>query len=224
MNTITIAITDDDSLIVDLLSDFINSQKKTRVILKAGSADELLTGLQAADNLPDILILDLRMKDRDGVEVARTLKLSYPSIRIIVVSSYYQDTSFGFMMKAGVAAFLPKDLSPAHLLNVIYSVSEKGFYFTNEQITILRDQISAKVPQPVLSSENSLSERETEVLRLLCQQKTAREIGELLFITQRTVEGHKNNLFSKTGVKNIAGLVIYAVQRGIVRIEDLPLI
>jgi DNA-binding CsgD family transcriptional regulator len=76
----------------------------------------------------------------------------------------------------------------------------------------------------VLNDESELSERETEVLRLICQQKTAKEIGDIMFITQRTAEGHKNNLFAKTGAKNIAGLVIYAIQHNIIRVDELPII
>ncbi len=89
---------------------------------------------------------------------------------------------------------------------------------------MIRDQISSKAVQPVIETENSLTDREIEIIRLLCQQKTAKEIGDQLFITQRTVEGHKSNIFIKTGVKNIAGLVIYAIQRGLIRVEDLPVI
>lgn len=89
---------------------------------------------------------------------------------------------------------------------------------------MIRTQISNKPQKPVFNYGNVLSEREIEILRLITKQKTAKEIGESLFITQRTVEGHKNNLFVKTGAKNIAGLVIYAIQNHIIRMEDLPLI
>ena len=123
-----------------------------------------------------------------------------------------------------MAAFLPKEISPDRLPAIIETVYAQGCYFMPEQVGILREQISSRAPVPVTESENSLSARETEVLRLLCQQKTAKEIGEILFITQRTAEGHKNNLFVKTGVKNIAGLVIYAIQRGIIDIRELPVI
>ena len=88
---------------------------------------------------------------------------------------------------------------------------------------ILREQISSKVSKPVIDSDELLTERETEIIKLLCQQKTAKEIGEHLFITQRTVEGHKNNLFTKIGVRNVAGLIVYALQKHIVTLEELSL-
>lgn len=76
----------------------------------------------------------------------------------------------------------------------------------------------------MLNEESELSTREIEVLKLICQQKTAKEIGELLFISPKTVEGHRNSLFVKTGVKNVVGLVIYALQHNIIGIDDLPVI
>ncbi|MNE84218.1 Response regulator UvrY [compost metagenome] len=128
------------------------------------------------------------------------------------------------MLKTGVAAFLPKGVSPNELVQIIRKVHEKGFFFMADQMDVIREHLSIKSPKLILEQGNELSNREIDVLRLLCKQKTAKEIGELLFITQRTVEGHKNNLFVKTGAKNIAGLVIYSIQHNVIRIEDLPAI
>ena len=89
---------------------------------------------------------------------------------------------------------------------------------------MLREQISHKSPKPTLIEKNKLTEREVEVLKLICFQKTAKEIGEKLFITPRTVEGHKNNLFIKTEARNIAGLVIYAIQNNYIEPNEIPLI
>jgi len=224
MSSINLAITDDDTLIVTLLKEFLDSRPEFNVLFTADGGTGLFAELAVAAVLPDVLLLDLKMKDTDGISITKELKIKYPSINIIVISSHYQLSFMGFMLKAGVSAFLPKGISPRELPAIIQTVAEEGVYFRPDQLSTVREQISAKAPQPVIESENSLSEREIDVLRLLCQQKTAKEIGDLLFITQRTVEGHKNNLFTKTGVKNVAGLVIYAIQRGIINVEDLPVI
>ena len=152
------------------------------------------------------------------------MKAKYPSVSVIVVSSHYQRSFMGFMLKMGVAAFLPKGISPIDLVEIIRTVHSQGYYFQPDQVNALRDQISSKSPKPSLEQEDSLSDRETEVLRLICQQKTAKEIADALFTTQRTIEGHKSSLFAKTGTKNIAGLVIFAIQHGVIRVEELPLI
>ena len=224
MNTIFIGIVDDDTLIVSLLQDYLNAKEDISVLFTAESGEDLMDLLPRIPKLPDVLLLDLKMKKLDGVEVTLELKAHYPSIKVIVVSSHYKNSFMGFMFKTGVAAFLPKGISPIELVEIIRIVAENGFYFKEDQLEMIRTQISNKPQKPVFNYGNVLSEREIEILRLITKQKTAKEIGESLFITQRTVEGHKNNLFVKTGAKNIAGLVIYAIQNHIIRMEDLPLI
>lgn len=224
MENITITITDDDALIVSLLQGYLQSIDGLDVVLTANSGEELLEALITAPVKPHIALMDLKMAGMDGVEVTQQLKDNYPEIKVIVISSHYQKLFMGFMLKTGVAAFLPKGISPVELVDIIRTVHRQGYYFKDDQIAVLRDQIPAKVPKPVLQEDELLSEREIDVLKLICQQKTAKEIGDLLYITQRTTEGHKNNLFAKTGAKNIAGLVIYAIQQGIIRVDELPVI
>jgi DNA-binding NarL/FixJ family response regulator len=224
MKKIRIAITDDDALIVALLSEFLSADPRFEVLFAVTGGEQLFGNLKDPALVPDVLLLDLKMKDTDGITVTRELKGLFPDVHVIVISSHYQPSYTGFMVKTGVSAFLPKGIMPRELASVIEIVMERGVYFLPGQIDVLRGQISSRVAQPVIEAENSLTDREIEILRLLCQQKTAKEIGEQLFIAQRTVEGHKNNLFLKTGVKNITGLVIYAIQRGIIKLEELPVI
>jgi DNA-binding NarL/FixJ family response regulator len=224
METIKITITDDDALIVSLLQGYLQSLEGIEVLFTAGSGDELLQKLANATALPDVALLDLKMAGMDGIEATEKLKQQWPDIKVIVVSSHYQKSFMGFMLKTGVAAFLPKGISPVELVDIIRTVQRQGYYFKDDQLSVLRSQIPTNAPRPALTDEETLSEREVDVLKLICQQKTAKEIGDTLFITQRTAEGHKNNLFAKTGAKNIAGLVIYAIQHGIIRIDELPVI
>lgn len=224
MEKIKIALVDDDYLIVTLLKSFFNQDQSTQVVFDTTDGYQLFNYLEEKNVEPiDILLLDLKMKTIDGLEVLKKVKTFNPKLKIIVISSHYQDSSIGFMTKEGVAGFLPKGMSPFELLDIIKHVHKNGFYLNKEQMEILREQISSKVSKPHLGSNDILTEREKEIIKLLCQQKTAKEIGEHLFITQRTVEGHKNNLFSKIGVRNVAGLIVYALQKNIVAIDELPL-
>ncbi len=223
MDKITLGITDDDALIVSLLQSFLQNSEDIQVLFTANSGQELLTKLEK-ETAPQILLLDLKMEGMDGIAVTEHLKANYPEIKVIVVSSHYQKSFMGFMVKTGVSAFLPKGISPVELIEVIRAVHKQGYHFKEDQLEVLRGQIAVKTPKPILNDDAALSEREIDVLRLICRQKTAKEIGDILFITQRTAEGHKNNLFVKTGAKNIAGLVIYAIQQGIMKVEELPLI
>lgn len=221
---ITITLVDDDALIVSLLKDFLGNQDAIEVCYTADSGEMLMEKLSTESALPDIMILDLNMKGINGVEVTEFLKQNYPSIKVILMTSHYKRSFMGFMLKTGVSAFIPKGISPLQLLEIIKEIYDKGFYFMEDQLGVLREQISHKAPKPTLIERNKLTEREIEVLKLICFQKTAKEIGEKLFITPRTVEGHKSNLFIKTEARNIAGLVIYAIQNDYIEPNEIPLI
>lgn len=224
MEKIKLALVDDDYLIVTLLKSFFNQDQSTQVVFDTTDGYQLFNYLEEKNVEPiDILLLDLKMKTIDGLEVLKHVKTHHPELKVVVISSHYQDNSIGFMTKEGVSGFLPKGMSPFELLDIVKQVHKNGFYLNKDQMEILREQISSKVSKPVIDSDELLTERETEIIKLLCQQKTAKEIGEHLFITQRTVEGHKNNLFTKIGVRNVAGLIVYALQKHIVTLEELSL-
>jgi len=220
---IKVAIADDEELFVQLLENFLNKQAHLTCIMTALSGEELLKQIEKSPEKPTIVLLDLRMKNLDGAETVSKLKDRYPAIKCIVISSHYQKSFMGYMLRAGVNAFIPKGISPANLLKVVDSVSQKGFYFLEEQVETMRSQIKTQAPKPKLKLEEEFTEREREVLTLLCQQYTAKEIADKLFVSKRTVESHKDNLFAKTGARNLAGLVIYAIQNQLVNQEDLPM-
>ncbi|KGO82640.1 phosphoglyceromutase [Flavobacterium beibuense F44-8] len=224
MKQIITAIVDDDTLVTKLLESYLNNQENIVVNFTAENGNELLLKLKESLRLPDVVLLDLKMKEMDGTEITRILKSEYPSIKIMVMSSHYQKTFLDFMIKSGVAAFIPKGISPTLLIKAIETVHKNGVYFLDDQITNIKEEIHDKEELIILEDDKLLTEREKEILRLISMQKTAKEIGEILTITPRTVEGHKNNIFIKTGTKNIAGLVIYAIQHHIVTTEELPLI
>lgn len=224
MHNISIALVDDDALIVELLADFLGNQDDIHVEFKANSGEQFLEFLAKTDTPPQLVVMDLKMGGINGAEVTSILKTDYPDISTIIMSSHYKTSFMGFMLKTGVAAFLPKGVAPRQLLSIIKEVAEKGFFFLPEQLEVLREQVSPKSPKPILDVKNSISERELEVLELICKQFTAKEIAEKLFISPRTAEGHRNTLFVKTGARNIAGLVIYAIQNNLVKMEDIPLI
>jgi DNA-binding NarL/FixJ family response regulator len=218
---IKIGIVDDEVLIVQLLEDYFRKSEAIDVIMKAYDGSELIDQLSKTPAHPDIVLMDLRMKEMDGVETTTILKDKYPEIKIIVMSSHYMSTFMGYMLKTGVNAFIPKEISPDFLTTVIRSVSQHGYYFSEEHISVMRSQIAPKVPKPKLSKQEVLSERELEILKLICQQLTSQEIADKLFIARRTVEGHKGNLLLKTSVKNTAGLVIYAIQNNLINPDEL---
>lgn len=217
---IKLAIVDDEELVVKLLEQYLSNINNYKVVLTAFDGSEFIEKIKISREIPDIALIDLRMKTMNGVETVTELKKDFPDVKVITISSHYKTSFMGYMMKVGVNAFIPKGVAPQYVVEVIESVYDKGFYFTEEQLDIMRGQISSNVPAPELN-ENPLTERETDVLQLICHQYTANEIAEKLNIGKRTVETHRKSLILKTGVKNLAGLVIYAIQNNIVNITDL---
>lgn len=217
---IKIGIVDDDLLFVQLLKNYIESNGNYQVVLTSTGGDQFLS-----EDLPalDILILDLRMANGDGLEVMTELSKQENEIKIIVLSSFYRRSFMGQMLKMGAHAFLSKEIELEELLVVINTVYNTGHYFSNEQIDVMRTQFSNKLPEFHAFSKNELTEREIDVLRLVCQQLSTKEIADSLFISPKTVETHKTNLMIKTGVKNMAGLVIYAVQNNIIDAHEIVL-
>ena len=218
-DTIRIAIVDDEELIVSLLQDFLDQDEDMDILFTANSGDDFLEKLHGNSPLPHVVLMDLRMKGKDGIDTSIEMKEEFPDIKVITISSFYKKSFMGYMMRSGVSAFIPKSISPNELIRVIKDVYNKGYYFMPEQIDIMREQISTKAPQPSFDEKKSvLSQREIDVLKLICKEMTAQEIADELCVSKRTIDGHRNNLLMKTGAKNTAGLVVYAMKNGIVNI------
>ncbi|UTX50302.1 response regulator transcription factor [Chryseobacterium sp. MA9] len=217
---IKIGIVDDDLLFVQLLKNYIDNNGDYQVTLTSTGGYQFLT--EDSGSL-DILILDLRMTNGDGLEVMSELAKRETETKIIVLSSFYRRSFMGQMLKMGAHAFLPKEIELQELLAVIKTVHHRGHYFSNDQIDVMRTQLSNKLPEFHAFSKNELTDREVDVLRLVCQQLSTKEIADSLFISPKTVETHKTNLMIKTGVKNMAGLVIYAVQNQVIDPNEIVL-
>ncbi|MGB0175557.1 MAG: response regulator [Owenweeksia sp.] len=213
MDKIKIVMADDEELFLNGLKALLEKNKNLSILFTANDGEELLKKLADADDEPDIALVDLRMKKKDGIVTTGQLKELYPNLKIIILSSHYRDNFVGYMLKLGVNAFLPKDINPNLLQEVIEQVQLRGLYFTDDQLKGLQDQLGkgSAIKAPPVSEGHELTGRETEILQLICEQYTNAEIAEKLFISIRTVEGHRNNLLLKTGAKNTAGLVLFAM-------------
>jgi len=220
---IKITLVDDEALITDLLAQFLEQNTEIEVITTFNSGTSFINNLTQSNLLPDVFIVDFRLGDMDGLELIKKLRASKIDTPVILLSSHYNVDVISFMVKTGFAAFLPKSTKPSTLIEVIHEVHTKGFYLLPEQFSLLREQMTAKTPPMAANLKVALSEREIEILYLIAQQKTGKEIAELLFISPKTVEGHKNSLFLKTGAKNVVGLIVYGVQHKLLDIHKIVL-
>ena len=211
---------DDEILFRKGISFLLGREPNIDIIFEASNGDELISFLQNnKNNHPDIIIMDLKMPGINGVEATKIIHVEFPKLKIIALTSYDSKSFVANMIDVGAVSYLIKNATPQELIKTINEVAEKGFYYTDYVMKIIQDDVlTAKKTKSTLDS-NFLTAREFEVLKLICSQKSTAEIAEKLFISPRTVEGHRNNLLLKTESRNIAGLVVYAVQNEIMDFE-----
>ncbi|MDR7212647.1 response regulator transcription factor [Flavobacterium piscis] len=214
-HAIKIVLVDDEILFRKGISFLLQRESNIDIVFEASNGEELISYLNKTPTKPDIIITDLKMPVLNGVEATKIIRRDFPEIKIIALTSYDTKSFIANMIQVGAVAYLIKNTTPKDLLHTINQVNLKGFYY-NENIleTIQETIISSKKSKSNLET-GFLSPREIEILQLICQQKTTPEIAEELFLSPRTVEGHRNNLLLKTESRNIAGLVVYAIQNEI---------
>lgn len=216
---IRIMLVDDEVLFRKGISFLLGREENIDIIQEASNGAELITFLNENESHPDIIIMDLKMPLLNGVEATKILHKEFPEIKIIALTSYDTPSFVANMINVGAVSYLVKNTTPQELLKTINQVALKGFYYNEKVLKVIKQTDSISKNNKSTLDSNFLTSREIEVLQLICEQKTNLEIGEMLFISPRTVEGHRNNLLLKTGSKNSAGLVVYAMQNDIVIIE-----
>jgi DNA-binding NarL/FixJ family response regulator len=214
---IQIALADDEALFRRGMRLILEDYPDIRVAFEAENGEDLLQKIRQAADPPDVLLLDLKMPVLSGVEAARIIREQFPSILIVVLSSHVSKSFIINMIEIGAAAYLGKNAHPDEVIETVRTVREKGFFYNAMVMEVIRDTMSGKpIPRPTHDFEVELTAREKEVLQLICAEYTTQEIAEKLFISARTVDGHRNNLLSKLGCRNTAGLVVYAIQHNLV--------
>jgi len=220
-NKINIVLADDELLFRQGLKAILSNQDNINVLFDAKDGNDLIQQLRTVEILPEIVITDLKMPELNGVEVTKLIRKEFPTIKVIALTSYFSKPFILNMISIGAVAYLAKNSTPALMVKTIEEVADKGFYYDEEVMQYIHESIVNPADKKVKSNfdTNYFTKRETEVLELICQQQTTNDIAENLFISPRTVEGHRNNLLLKTESKNVAGLVIYALKNKLVSLE-----
>jgi two-component system response regulator DegU len=213
---VQIALLDDHPLFRQGMRYILQSLPFVESVVEAGTYAELLT--LCRQRLPDVLLLDLQMPGMDGPEVAERLLAEFPSLKIIVLSMFSADKFITQMMKLGARGYLPKDVGQQELTQALESVLTTGNYFSERVSRALVRGVQQPTRQPtttLLTDDVHFTKRELDVLRLICEGRTTAEIAEDLFLSNRTVDGHRQRLLEKTGSPNVASLGVYAVRHGL---------
>ena len=223
MANIPVAITDDQVLFRRGMASIINTFENISIVLEADNGRILLDSLQNFEPIPDVVLLDLSMPELNGIETTKLLHVHYPSIKIIILSVYGEDRFVTHLMELGVNAYLFKNVEPEEVERAIRTVIDKDFYFNEAFLNAMKNRLTNKRQKITLTDNipSTLTSRETEVLSLICKQRTAQEIADQLFISVRTVDGHRNNLLEKTGARNSAGLVLFAIKHRLIDPTEL---
>lgn len=220
MEKINIVIADDEQLFRSGIRFILEREPNFNISFEAENGKSLLDFLRTTKEFPDIILMDLNMPEMNGVEATKIIHKTHPNIKVVVLTSYNSKSFITNMIDVGASSYLVKNTSPKMVVHTINEVHKKGFYYDEKVLSIINENIISSSGKRIKNDleQNLLSKREIDVLELICAQKTTVEIADKLFISPRTVEGHRNNLLLKTKSKNVAGLVIYGIQKKLIEI------
>ncbi|SFO66848.1 two component transcriptional regulator, LuxR family [Chitinophaga sp. YR627] len=217
VNNIKVAIADDHKIFRSGVINTLTPYENITVVFEAEDGAHLLEIME--EQQPDVILMDLKMPNMDGIEATKKVREKYANVKVIVLTMYEDDNFIVHLIEMGANAYLLKNAEPNEIYEAICTTYEKGFYFNENVNLALLKKVMHKNKQhfkPTFRNEVQLTDRELEVLRLICNEYTTQEISKEIFLSPRTVEGLRQKLLEKTGAKNIVGLVMHAFRNGII--------
>jgi len=215
---IYVAFADDHKIVRESVVFFLESQAEIKVVIQASNGKDLLEKLESAKIQPQVCILDIMMPLMNGFETIGRLKTKYPDLKILVLSGFLREPYIINMIKAGANGYLSKNCHPKEIAQAIQEIVNGDFYcgenFTPRFVTAVRKS-EAKTA--------NLTEREAQLLKWCIEDMTYGEISRKMNTTEKSIEGYRNKLFQKLGVKTRVGLAIYAIKYGYVTVEPGPI-
>jgi two-component system response regulator DegU len=216
MGKINLVLADDHKLFRKAMVRLLKTFPSVGEIWEADNGKECIEMMK---HPVDVLLLDLEMPRMNGAEVAEHLIPKFPDLKIIVLTMHDSEKYMLHMLEMGIHSFLLKNADPDELERAIVSVVEKDFYHSEQLSQLLRRNLKEKLKKrrPVFTKTVNLTEREKEILGLICEEKSTKEIGRQLSISEVTINVHKHNLQAKLGVKSTIGLIRFAYESGLIK-------
>ena len=208
MHPIKIGITDDHTLFRQGVIELLSDQSDIEVVLDTESAEDLIDQLHFKE--PEILLLDLNMKGKSGLEILPHLRQTYPSLGILILSMREEPHIILETIRSGANGFLNINVDPEDLITSIHSVKETGIY----HIAMVSKVLMENVQTGGEKLEVKLNEVELKVLELSSQGKNAKEISEIIYKSPRTIEGYRRRMMEKTNSANLAALIAWGFRAG----------
>ena len=217
---IRLAVADDHEIFLDGLALMLSRQEHITLVGQAADGRELVELVNAEH--PDVVMTDIKMPRMDGIAATRMLVQQNPEVRVIALSMFDEEDLIVEMLEAGAKGYLLKNADKQEILDAIASVYEDRVYYCKSTSAKLAGMIAKSKFNPYKQKETiSFTDREQEIIRLICQQFTAQQIGERIFLSKRTVEGYRTRILEKMNVRNTAGVVMYALKNNLVKEEDI---
>ena len=219
---VRIALVDDHSLFRHGLKVLLSSNKNFEVVADVGSGQEFLSVLN--ESCPDVVFMDYSMPEMNGAETTRQALAIMPDLKVITLSMFGDNAYYSDMVESGAKGFLLKASPFDEVISAVETVTDGGTYFSDALLNSFSESLR-RVPTPIggsvhddIAEADRLSEREEEILVAICRGLSTQEIADTLYISKRTVDKHRANILEKSGCKNTASLVVYAIKHGIVEI------
>jgi two-component system response regulator DegU len=218
MKKIKVAIVDDHKLFRRGLISILQQNENLEVVFDSGNGKEFLSHPQFSEI--EVVLLDIEMPELDGIATTKILRENNQEIKIIILSMHDEDQFVLHLMEIGVNGYLLKDTDTDEVVTAIKKVYDSGIYFSDfvSRIMLRKMNKTQQSNSKIFNYKTDLSGRELEVLRNICEGLTTAEIGEKMFISPRTVEGHRLRIMEKLGVNNTAKLVSFAIKNELVNI------
>lgn len=217
MSSYKIVIVDDHNLFADSLKGLINNFNNFEVQYCLTNGQELIDHLTPKSEFPDIVLLDINMPVMNGIQTMTWLSQNQPNLKVLALSMDDSEETIIKMLRHGAKGYLLKDIHPEELEKALNQVIEKGFYYTEK----VSNSLISSLHLPADEIDNSpidLNEREKKFLKLACTDKTYREIADIMFLSPKTIDGYRENVFKKFKVGNRIGLVLHAIKNGFIEI------
>ncbi len=211
---IKVAIADDHALFRTGVKTSLSSHKDIQMIAEAENGMQLLNLLKHIK--PDVILLDIHMPIMDGYTALPEIKKLYPDMKVIMLSMNNDPSIITRMMEIGANSYLTKESDSETIYHAIRTCFEQEFFFNDLTNKALLNGLRMKKPTEAATPEVNLNDKEVTILKLMCEEKSTKEIADIVDLSPRTVEAIRDKLKTKTGVKSMAGLVMYAVKAGIV--------
>ncbi len=209
---VKIMIVDDHQMFIDGIKSLLRKEENLLVTSEFLCAEDALEHLDIAAT--DLIITDISMPGINGIELTKTIKSTFPDLKVLVLSMHNDQEVVSEIMMSEADGYILKNTGKQELLEAVFKIMDNGTYYSKEVLSIMVNKV--KKEQKIQEETSPLTNREKEVLQLICQEYSSQEIADKLFIGRRTVDTHRQNILQKAKVKTIVGLIKFGMKNGFI--------